>query len=133
MRENSTKNQFPTANQSILTYLPVVLVGVCLVFLGLYVDRLNSHAEKQELRSSLLNQVSAVRAQLEGNINTNAMLAKGLVIAISLEPNMSQERFVALSSPLLSGHSQIRNIAAAPDLVIKYMNPMAGNEAAIDS
>lgn len=44
---------------------------------------------------------------------------------------MLQERFIALSSPLLSEHSQIRNIAAAPDLVIRYMNPVAGNEAAI--
>ena len=131
MRENSTKNQFATANRSVLTYFPVVLVGICLVGLGLYVDRLNSHAKKQELRSSLLNQVSAVRARLEGNINTNAMLVKGLVVAISIEPNMSQERFIALSSPLLSGRSQIRNIAAAPDLVIRYMNPVAGNEAAI--
>ena len=130
MRKKS-KNQFSIADRNIQAYLAVALAGGCLVFLGLYIDSLNSHAKKQELRSSLLNQVSAVRAQLEGNINTNAVLVKGLVVAISIEPNMSQERFVALSSPLLSGHSQIRHIAAAPDLVISYMNPVVGNEAAI--
>ena len=131
MPENSIKYQFSTTKRSLLTYLPVVLVGIGLFFLGLYIDRLYSHAQKQELRSSLLNQVSAVRARVEGEINANALLVKGLVVAVSIEPNMSQERFIALSSPLLTGHSQIRNIAAAPNLIIKYMNPLAGNEAAI--
>lgn len=86
--------------------------------LGLYVDRLNTPAKKQELRNSVLDQVSVIRARIEGNISNNAMVIKGLVAAISIEPDMSKERFIALSSPLLSGHSQIRNIAAAPDLVI---------------
>ena len=131
MSENSINSQFPTAIRSILAYLPVALVGISLVFLGLYVDHLNSHAQKQELRSSLINQVSAVRARLEGNINTNLMLIKGLVVAISIEPNMSLEKFFALSTPLLSGNPQIRNISTAPDLVITYMNPVLSNEAAI--
>ncbi len=117
--------------QHFLIYLPVFLVGICLLTIGLYIDRLNLHAEKQELRHTLLNKVSAVRARLEGNINNNAMIVKGLVAAFSIEPDMSKERFIALSSPLLAGRSQIRNIAAAPNLVIQYMNPIAGNEAAI--
>ncbi|MFV9615317.1 MAG: CHASE domain-containing protein [Gammaproteobacteria bacterium] len=131
MRNNSTNTRFSIAHQNLLPYIPVVIVAIFLINLGLYVDRLNSHAKKQELRHSLLNQVSAVRARLEGNINNNTMLVKGLVAAISIEPDMSKERFIALSSPLLSGHSQIRNIAAAPNFVIQYMNPVAGNEAAI--
>ncbi len=117
--------------QYFLAYLPVLLVGICLLTIGLYIDRLNFHAEKQEIRHTLLNKVSAVRARLEGNINNNAMIVKGLVAAFSIEPDMSKERFIALSSPLLAGRSQIRNIAAAPNLVIQYMNPVAGNEAAI--
>lgn len=131
MREKSRSNLSSAANQRYFTYLPVVLVAICLLFVAVYVDRLNLHAIKQELKQSLFNQVGAVRARLEGNINNNIQLVKGLVVAISIEPGMTEERFKALSSPLLSGHSQIRNIAAAPDLVIRYMNPVAGNEAAI--
>ena len=131
MRTNSTNKLYFTANKNFLTYLPVFLVTLFLISLGFYVDRLNSHAKKQEMQHSLLREVSAVRARLEGNINNNAMLVKGLVVAISLDPDMSNERFIALSSPLLSGNSQIRNIAAAPNLIIHYMNPVEGNEAAI--
>ena len=124
-------NPSSTASQRFLTYLPLLLVGICLLTIGLYVDRLNTRAKKQELQHSLLNQANAVRARIESNINSHALLVKGLVTAISIEPDMSKERFIALSSPLLSGYSQIRNIAAAPDFIIRYINPVAGNEAAI--
>lgn len=109
----------------------MALVAIFLLMSGLYVDRLNSNAKIQDLKQALLDEVSAVRARLESNVNYNAILVKGLVAAISIEPDMSKERFIALSTPLLSGRSQIRNIAAAPNLVIHYMNPVAGNEAAI--
>jgi len=129
---NTTTNDLSfTMTHRFWTYLPVLVVGLSLLLIGLYIDRLNSHAKMQDLQHELINKLSAVRAQLEGNINTNTMLMKGLVVAISLEPEMSEERFMALSSPLLTGLSQIRNIAAAPNLIIKYMNPVAGNEAAI--
>ena len=118
-------------NHRLLTYIPVLVVGLSLLVIGLYIDRLNSNTKLQKLQHELINKLSAVRAQLEGNINTNIMLVKGLVVAVSLEPDMSTERFIALSSPLLTGNSQIRNIAAAPNLIIQYMNPVAGNEKAI--
>ena len=114
-----------------LIYFPVILVFFFLLVTGLYIDRVNSQAHMQGLKHDLISKASAIRAQLEGNINSNAMVVKGLVIAISLEPEMTQQRFVDLSTPLLTGHSQINNIAAAPNLVIRYMNPVAGNEAAI--
>ena len=129
--KNSMNNPSSTASQRFLTYLPLLLVGICLLTIGLYVDRLNTHAKKQELQHSLLNQANAVRARIESNINNHALLMKGLVTAISIEPDMSKERFIALSSPLLSGHSQLRNIAAAPDFIVRYMNPVTGNEAVI--
>lgn len=131
MHKDSKNSRFFSVNHSILAYLPVVLVAICLVFIGLYIDRLNTDSQKHELRSSLLNQVSAMRARLEGEITANALLVKGLVVALSLEPNMTQKRFIALSSPLLAEHPQIQNIAAAPDLIIRYVNPVEGNEAAI--
>ena len=38
---------------------------------------------------------------------------------------------MALSSPLLQQNSSIRNIAYAPNLIVKYVNPIRGNEAVI--
>ena len=131
MREHSFDNIPLTSNTRILNFLPVVLAGIFLLILGVYIDRINTYANQQEYKNTLLSKVSVIRAKLEGNINSNATLVKGLVVAISLEPEMTTQRFTALTTPLLSGRSQIRNIAAAPDLIIRYMNPVAGNEAAI--
>lgn len=50
---------------------------------------------------------------------------------IAEEPDITQERIANLAKHLLQGRSKIRNIAAAPDLVIRYMYPREGNEAAI--
>ena len=115
----------------LVTYLPIFLIGFCLIGLGIYADKLNTQSQEHELYQSVLDQLSIIRARLEGNINSNAQSVKGLVAAISIEPNMTQERFAALAKPLFQGQTQLRNIGAAPDLVIRYMFPVQGNEAAI--
>ncbi len=115
----------------LLTYSPALLIGLCLIGLGIYADRLNTRTQEHVLRQSVYEQLSVIRARLEGNINSNAQSVKGLVAAISIEPNMTQKRFAALAKPLFHEHSQLKNIGAAPDLVIRYMFPVQGNEAAI--
>lgn len=124
-------NPFSAIKHKFFIYLPGLLAGICLLGIGIYIDRLNINAKQQDQYNLLANQVGALRARIEGNINSHAQVIKGLVAAISIEPNMSLQRFIDLSTPLLEGRSQIRNIAAAPNLVIRYMNPVAGNEAAI--
>lgn len=114
-----------------MTYLPVIFGAGFLLIAGFYINSLHTQEVKQELRISVSNQLSVIRAQLEGNINSNAQLVKGLVVAISTEPNMTQKRYAELSEPLLQSSSELRNIAAAPNLVIRYMFPIKGNESAI--
>ncbi|KAJ8606008.1 hypothetical protein CTAYLR_010506 [Chrysophaeum taylorii] len=48
-----------------------------------------------------------------------------------MDPDMDQARFERVASALIGEHSQLRNIAAAPDLVIQMMYPLAGNERAL--
>lgn len=114
-----------------LTYSPAILIAICLITLGVYLDRLNSNTKEQELRDSVFTQLNIIRAKLEGNINSNAQSVKGLVAAISTEPDMSPQRFESLSKPIFKGHTLLRNIGAAPNLIIRYMFPMQDNDAAI--
>ncbi|HQV88779.1 MAG TPA: PAS domain S-box protein [Nitrosomonas sp.] len=112
-------------------FLPVLLVGICLLLIGSYVDHLHSRGMERDLRISVLNRLSLLRARLEDNLTSNAQLVQGLVASISVEPDLPQDKFAELAQHLFRGHSQLRNIAAAPDLVIRYMYPIAGNEAAV--
>lgn len=107
--------------------IAVLVIAVCAVF----ADFQNKVVSDQAARADVLAKVNVIRAKLEGNINGNLQLARGLVAAVTTEPYMGEQRFSELASRLFSEESQLRNIAGAPDLVISLMYPMAGNEAAI--
>ncbi|TVZ38045.1 PAS domain S-box-containing protein [Alteromonadaceae bacterium 2753L.S.0a.02] len=94
-------------------------------------DWANNRRFIQEQRLSVQNELATVRARLEGNINANLETVRGLVAVISVEPDMSGERFARLASRVIDGHTQLRNIGAAPNLVIKYVYPLKDNEAAL--
>ena len=119
-----------------LTWLrPIVLPGlVALIVLiagGVYLDRQSSVLDEARLRASVLAEVSLIRAKLEGNINGNIQLVRGLVSTISTEPRMDQRRFAALAANLFEEQSQLRSVAAAPGLVVAMTYPLAGNDGVI--
>jgi diguanylate cyclase (GGDEF)-like protein len=53
------------------------------------------------------------------------------VSTMSTEPHMTQGRFAALVSNLFEEQTQLRSVAAAPDLVVSMTYPLLGNERAI--
>ncbi|WP_181169938.1 EAL domain-containing protein [Mesorhizobium sp. B2-3-13] len=111
--------------------IPVAIAVVVIAVCAALADHQNKIVSDQVARADVLAKVNVVRAKLEGNINGNLQLARGLVAAVTTEPYMGQQRFTELASRLFNEESQLRNIAGAPDLVISLMYPMAGNEKAI--
>lgn len=111
--------------------IPVAIAAVVIAVCAAFADHQNKIFSDQAARAHVLAEVDVVRAKLEGNINGDLQLARGLVAAIATEPYMGQQRFAELASRLFNEESQIRNIAGAPDLVISLMYPMAGNEKAV--
>lgn len=113
-------------------YALIAIVIVVTVFaVGGAVERSNTSRFKSELRTSLSEKISTVRAQLEGNINGEAQLIRGLVASIAIEPDISNKRLYALASEIFQETTLPHNISAAPDLVIDFVYPLEGNEAAI--
>ena len=112
------------------SYLSLVALVLVIAF-GLFADRLSREAAENELRTSVREQIGLIRAKLEGNINGNIHIVQGLISTLKTEPDMGQERFAELAGNLFTGNTQLRNVAAARDLVISLMYPMQGNERAI--
>ena len=115
----------------LLVFLPATLAGIFLLLIGIYIDQLHTRSIESDLRVSALTKLSLLRTTLEGNITSNAQLVRGLTASISVEPDLSEDKFAELAQHLFRDHSQLRNIAAAPNLVIRYMYPLEDNEAAI--
>jgi len=111
--------------------IPAAIAAVVITLFAVLAEYQNRLVFEQTLRADTLRTVNLVRAKLEGNINGNIQLVRGLVATITTEPEIKQERFAALAQNLFREQSQLRNIAGAPDMVISLMYPMAGNEKAI--
>ncbi|QYO78915.1 EAL domain-containing protein [Devosia salina] len=111
--------------------VPMLLALVAMGVAAILLDRQNQQIAENRLRADTLAQISVIRAKLEGNISGNIQLVKGLVSVISTEPDMDQARFDTLVSNLFEEDSQLRSVAAAPDLVIAMTYPLKGNEAVI--
>lgn len=107
--------------------MAVVVIAVAIGF----ADYQNREIFAQSQRTAVLDKLGLVRAQLEGNVNSNLQLIHGLVGVIATEPYMGQTRFSELAGYLFNQSSQIINIAAAPELVVRMVHPLAGNEAAL--
>jgi diguanylate cyclase (GGDEF)-like protein len=113
------------------TNVPAALALLVIVIAGLFAEYQNRRLNEERLRADVLAQVSLVRAKLEGHINSNIQLVRGLVATLSTEPVMEQSRFSELASKILAGRPQVTHIAGAPDFVVRLIHPLDGNEPAL--
>lgn len=117
--------QFTAAHRlNVLALALVILVGV-------FVDRQNQYAAELDRRAEVQEQIGLLQTRLHANIYSNINLVQGLISVIMTEPDMDQQRFAAVSKHIFEVESQLRHIAAAPDMVIDLIYPMAGNEEAM--
>lgn len=82
-------------------------------------------------RYQLLQQVSHYAASVEAAVRTAVVVSESLRTEIVLNPNQSLSDLDARIRLLLKDYPLFRHIALAPDLVIRYVYPLAGNEAAL--
>lgn len=113
---------------SLLAALAVFAGGELL--LGLFI-----HGEQQRdadlQRFVALQELSTYRARVEGQLNANLTSVRTLRADIAVDPDIEPRRFQRLVSELLTADLHVRHIAAAPDLVVRYIYPREGNEAAL--
>ncbi len=95
-------------------------------FHRLHVDRL----EKEQLYD-LQADFATLRSDLESELNASIYRSWGMLSYISAHPDSTGSDWLALSDELLRSANHIRNIAVAPNNVVTFVYPLAGNEAAL--
>lgn len=110
----------------LIALIIMILIGALIYTDKLIIER-HMAASQQQVRQKL----SDINNQLIFNLYNNLNVVKGLPALFALNPQLSQDDFAVAIKQLLDEHTQLRNIAAAPDLIVKYMYPIKGNEAAI--
>ena len=112
----------------------IVAAGIALIVTlvtGVFAEHQNRTIYHQSDRAKVIEQLNAIRARLERNMISNIQLVRGLVAVVASHPDIDQLHFSRIASDLIGEHSQLRNIAGAPDLVVSLMYPIKDNEKAI--
>jgi len=105
-----------------------LLVGIAADF---FLIRLLSREFRTDQEMFVTLEAGAIRARIEDRVNSNLFLAYGMAANISVQPDLPQERFDALARVLINKSTSLKNIAAAPNFVIRYIFPLEGNQKAI--
>lgn len=111
--------------------LSAILTVIVVVSSGIFADQQATSIARQHARATVQDQLSLLRAKLEGNINSDIQLVRGLVSVFTNNPATTPQQFAAISANLLRVASQLRCIAVAPDLKVSMIYPLKGNENVI--
>ena len=113
-------------------HLAAALLVFCGLALSAYLaEKINREQFASAERAEVLHGLTVLRDGLETNLTSDIQLVRGLISVIALTPDLDQRRFDIAVQPLFSGRTQLRNIVAAPDMVIRLVHPIKGNEKAI--
>ncbi|HEY9834406.1 MAG TPA: SpoIIE family protein phosphatase [Stenomitos sp.] len=116
----------------IFPYVTASLTAASILALTWVINHSEQDRFQQRNRADVLNQLSAVRARLEGKLNQRLFLSRGLVAYVStINPDIDREKFDNLSKVIVSKQTGIRGVALYKNTVVTYMYPLAGWEKAI--
>ena len=82
-------------------------------------------------RRSVVEQLSTIRAQLEGELNAELLLTHSIIIEIIINTDISKKRFFEISQHLMEESQHIKNIGLAKGTVLTYVYPVQENETVI--
>ena len=84
-----------------------------------------------QLSIQVLERLSAVRSHLEQVLARNLAELSGVAAFIAANPELSDDEFRNYAATILRIDPQLINLAAAPDLTVRFVYPRQGNEAVI--
>jgi len=96
-----------------------------------YVVFLNTEQIVDRERAATVEYLSTIRARLEGEVNSTLYLSRGMVSYVATHPDLTWNDFEPLAAEMLAVGQHIRNIGLAPDNIIQFIYPLAGNERAL--
>jgi hypothetical protein len=107
----------------------VALLGVVIVA-GAYEKR-GREAFRESERAEAQDQLGMLRSNLQGVLNDQFAMARSLAAVVRFQPGLDQAGLDRLGTELLAGVPSIRNVSLAPDLVVRLVHPLAGNESIV--
>ncbi|WP_020682159.1 diguanylate cyclase domain-containing protein [Marinobacterium rhizophilum] len=115
----------------LLPYFGVLLVLVSGILGTEYVAEQAGERDRESVQLETQVKLSGLRAWLESEINSVLYLTRGMSAYIVARPNATPAELAVVAPYIVRGSDHIRNIGLAPGNIIRYVYPLAGNEAAL--
>lgn len=112
-------------------FLPAIVAFVVVLGAMWRVDGERVAQFEADQRGAIEEQLSVIGSRIATAVGGDIKLSQGVVSALSIDPDMTQERYSAFVSGLFQAPTNLRNIAAAPDLVISMTYPLEANRRSI--
>ena len=127
--QDQRKDRWPLGRTIMLAVL--ALSGLLMFVVASEIEKLNYDNYLQKLRLDSTIDLVEVREEIEEQVFSSLLTLQELATFIGGRPDLSQADFAEFSENLLNGHDEIINIAAAPDLVVRYVYPYEPNSNVI--
>jgi signal transduction histidine kinase/CheY-like chemotaxis protein len=111
--------------------LPALLIALIVWGVTHYYTLMVHQQAQLKQRQAVSHALGQLRMQLESTVISSASRIEGLIAFIKLNPQLSQASYKAFAAELIHDYPLIQNIAAAPNLTVRYMYPYEGNEAIV--
>ncbi|MFT6424004.1 MAG: PAS domain S-box-containing protein [Celeribacter sp.] len=126
---NRVRNTFSAFGRR--AYLPVWIAVIGVTIAGIFNELQDRTIQMQTARADVQNEAGLLRSQLEGYLNADIQLVKGLVAIVSTNPNLIQENFSAIAAHVIGDKEEFINIAVAPNLVVQMVHPFEANKSVL--
>ncbi|MGQ4650395.1 ATP-binding protein [Lyngbya aestuarii] len=128
----SQKMPYKVTKTRFLPYFAASLTVAVVLAIVWVLERSEQERFKQRNHADVLNQLSTVRARLEGSLNQRLFLTRGLVAYISvINPNINQKEFENLARVIVAQQPGIPSAALFKDSICTHLYPLAGQEGAL--
>ena len=126
---SDAKARIGKRDASFLVPLLLFCLAIAASILLIDQDRRSQFDASERLETA--KQLVGLSARLDADINANVNLVQGLVTVMSVRPATTQAEFEPLAASLFSRPSQLKVLAAAPDMVVRMVYPLAPNMKAV--
>jgi signal transduction histidine kinase len=113
-----------------LVFWPLVLL-LCGLWVAYYGAAMKHHAEEEQRRESLRAELEPIGGSLSRELFSAIHLMEGIAGFVAIEGGIADPQFHALAAELMHSNDLIRNVAVAPDNVVRLVHPEKGNEQVI--
>ena len=117
--------------ERLFPFAMAIALAILLLALTSYLNSIETSRVNQDAREKVSAEAGLIRARLESEINSSVYLSLGLVSYISANPGFTEDEIARVANRILAYGKYVRNIAVAPDNVVRYVYPLESNEKAV--